>query len=115
MRGWLKRAVSIVAISVAIGVVAFVAHYSADRDLPGDLLGEIKSRGATVPGRQYAVLIDYRMPISAKRLWIVNQASGEVLLNTHVGHARKSGFWRPRIISNTPDSNLTCCGLFVTG
>ena len=58
MRRWLKRTVLIITTTVAIGMVAFVVHYNADRDLPGDLLEEVKGRGATVPVRQYTILID---------------------------------------------------------
>jgi hypothetical protein len=65
--------------------------------------------------QDYAVFIDYSLPVFRKRLWIVNLKNNEVVLNCHVAHAYNSGKIYPTKFSNTISSNISSKGAFVTG
>lgn len=74
-----------------------------------------KQRYNTAIGNhKHAVLIDYSKPFFAKRLWLIDVATNKVLLNCGVSHARKSGWWYAHDISNTPDTEKSSVGAFVT-
>ena len=59
------------------------------------------------------IVIDYRLPIFKKRLWVYDQQN-KVVLNCHVTHAHKSGLLYAKILSNTPETELSCEGVFET-
>lgn len=69
--------------------------------------GEV-SRPATL------TVIDYSLPSTTPRLWVIDIRTRDVLFTEHVAHGRGSGDARSSRFSNTPGSNQTSLGLFVT-
>lgn len=60
------------------------------------------------------VAVDYTLPVYRKRLWMLDPASGKVLLNCHVGHAWNSGMLWAENFSNLPNTKKSSFGAFVT-
>lgn len=60
-------------------------------------------------------VIDYSMPSSQKRLWVIDLKTNRVLFKTHVAHGRESGNNIPNSFSNQPKSYKSSLGLFITG
>jgi hypothetical protein len=61
-----------------------------------------------------ATLIDFSLPSTQKRLWLVNLESGEILLHTYVAHGRNSGGDLPQDFSNVPQSFQSSLGFYLT-
>jgi hypothetical protein len=61
-----------------------------------------------------ATLIDFSLPSTQKRLWLVNLESGEILLHTYVAHGRNSGGDLPQNFSNVPQSFQSSLGFYLT-
>lgn len=60
-------------------------------------------------------LIDYDLPFTAIRLWVVEmRQKPKVLIASRVSHAWKSGLLFARRFSNRPGSNLSSIGSYVT-
>ena len=59
-------------------------------------------------------IIDFRKPSSQKRLWVLNLASRQVLFHTLVAHGKNTGGLYAEKFSNTPNSNTSSIGFFVT-
>lgn len=60
-------------------------------------------------------VIDFSLPSTQKRLWIIDTERGEVLLNTVVSHGRNSGNLMAESFSNTPESFKSSLGFYETG
>ena len=60
-------------------------------------------------------VIDFSLPSTEKRLWIIHVEKQEVLLNTVVSHGRNSGMLMAEKFSNTPESNQSSLGFYKTG
>lgn len=87
------------------------------------------SKGAIIAGfRAYAHLraqgqdakhlltvIDYTLPSSQKRLWVINMDNGSVVYNTLVAQGANSGLVYAKHFSNSPDSHETSLGVYLTG
>lgn len=58
-------------------------------------------------------LIDYSLPSSERRLWLIDAESGQILRNELVAHGRGSGDLFADHFSNEPDSHQSSLGLFV--
>ena len=65
--------------------------------------------------KPYITLIDYSLPSSEKRLWLIDLNSKKVLLHTWVSHGSKSGENYTKYFSNNPGSHQSSLGVFVTG
>jgi hypothetical protein len=60
------------------------------------------------------VVIDYSLPATARRLWVVDIASGAVLMHEYVAHGVGSGGIMAYAFSNREGSNQSSLGAFVT-
>ncbi len=60
-------------------------------------------------------VIDYSLPSTEPRLWVLDLAKGEVLYHELVAHGRGSGDKYATRFSNVNDSHQTSLGLFLTG
>ena len=79
-----------------------------------DAVAGARSRG--VAGRDdLLTLIDYSLPSTAPRLWVLDLARGKVLFHELVAHGAGSGDNYATRFSNAPDSRQTSLGLFLTG
>jgi hypothetical protein len=63
---------------------------------------------------QLLTVIDFTMPSTQKRLWIIDPEQGEVLLNTVVAHGRNSGGLMAESFSNRPESYQSSLGFYKT-
>ncbi len=62
-----------------------------------------------------ATLIDFSLPSTAKRIWVINLDSNEILFNDWVAHGRNSGDNFATEFSNVLGSNQSSLGVFLTG
>lgn len=60
-------------------------------------------------------IIDYGLPSTAKRLWVLDVGRGLVLFNELVAHGKRTGENLARAFSNRPGSNQSSLGAFLTG
>jgi hypothetical protein len=60
-------------------------------------------------------VIDYSLPSTKKRLWIIDLAEQKILLHTVVAHGRNSGALLAEKFSNRPESYQSSLGFFQTG
>ncbi len=65
--------------------------------------------------RSLLTLIDYSLPSTAKRLWVFDLATHELLFNELVAHGRGSGENLAESFSNEEGSLATSLGTFLTG
>jgi L,D-transpeptidase-like protein len=79
-----------------------------------DAVACARSRGVAGRGG-LLTLIDYSLPSTAPRLWVLDLARGRVLFHELVAHGAGSGDNYAARFSNAPDSRQTSLGLFLTG
>ena len=60
-------------------------------------------------------VIDYSLPSTQKRLWIIDLTQQKILLHTVVAHGRNSGALLAEKFSNRPESYQSSLGFFQTG
>ena len=70
--------------------------------------GEIKSD-------HVITIVDFSLPSSKKRLFVIDLESGKLLFNTFVSHGRKSGTEMATRFSNDLNSFQSSLGFYVTG
>lgn len=62
--------------------------------------------------RPIVTLIDYTLPSTTKRLWVLNLDTNEVLMHERVTHGKNSGWNQTELFSNRPNSLSTSLGVF---
>ena len=65
--------------------------------------------------RSLLTIIDYSLPSTARRLWVFDLATHELLFNELVAHGRGSGENMAEAFSNDEGSLMTSLGSFLTG
>ncbi len=65
--------------------------------------------------RSLLTLIDYSLPSTAKRLWVFDLATHQLLFNELVAHGKNSGENMAESFSNEEGSLMTSLGAFLTG
>jgi hypothetical protein len=73
---------------------------------------EAATRGLT--RKPLLTIIDYSLPSTARRLWVVDVETGEIHAHEFVAHAVRSGGMWPRSFSNRYGSRQTSLGAFLT-
>jgi hypothetical protein len=79
-----------------------------------DAVACARTRGVAARGDLLTV-IDYSLPSTEPRLWVLDLERGEVLFHELVAHGRGTGDSYATKFSNLNDSHQTSLGLFVTG
>lgn len=74
----------------------------------------VKAKQHGFIGKQLLTIIDYSIPSSERRLWVVDLRSGKVLYNTWVSHGKNSGNVMATSFSNSPGSLKSSIGVFQT-
>jgi hypothetical protein len=59
-------------------------------------------------------IVDYSVPSTKRRLWVIDLINKKVLFNTWVAHGKNSGNINPDSFSNKPESLKSSIGVFVT-
>jgi hypothetical protein len=59
-------------------------------------------------------IIDYSMPSSARRLWVLDLSHNRVILNTVVAHGAHTGALYAKNFSDNPGSHKSSLGVFIT-
>ena len=79
-----------------------------------DSMASARARG--ISGRDdLLTIIDYSLPSTQPRLWVLDLANGKVLYHELVAHGSGSGDNYATRFSNNNDSHQTSLGLFLTG
>lgn len=60
-------------------------------------------------------VIDYSLPSSERRLWVLDLDQKKILYNSLVAHGQNSGEKRTKFVSNVEGSHQTSIGVFLTG
>lgn len=66
-------------------------------------------------GSGLLTLIDFRLSSNKKRLWIIDLKKNEVIHNSLVAHGVNTGNEFAKVFSNTPNSNSSSLGFYITG
>jgi hypothetical protein len=74
----------------------------------------LESEGA-LNGNGVLTIIDFAMPSTKKRLYTIDLVNKKVKYHTYVAHGRNTGENLATRFSNTPHSNQSSLGFFVTG
>jgi len=85
--------------------------------LPSRAVFEHAMKGMEMQKNQTGILsiIDFTIPSTEKRLWIIDLKNAKVLHHTLVAHGRNSGELYAKKFSNTPESNQSSLGFYRTG
>jgi len=114
----LTRAVPAAALTTAVPAVAAFAELQglAPKALGMALDAVSCARARGLAGRDDVLtVIDYSLPSTEPRLWVLDLARGKVLFHELVAHGAGSGDNRATRFSNDLDSRQTSLGLFLTG
>lgn len=65
--------------------------------------------------RQLITVIDYTLPSTQKRLWVIDLRHRQILFNTLVAQGKYTGGLLARYFSDKPESKESSLGLFLTG
>src|SRR5690606_6569055 len=91
-------------------------------DLPSEEVFNIAFKGykalKTEPGtlkKDIITVIDFSLPSTKKRLWIIDLNTKTVLFNDYVAHGRNSGDDMAVSFSNDSGSNMSSIGFYLTG
>ena len=125
-------AAALLLADTSAGVAANAASATTDRSLVAQrlaLLSDGPSRQALeaalaayssattlheVARQGLLTVIDYTLPSTQPRLWVLDLDRGRVLYRELVAHGRRSGENVTKAFSNAPGSLMTSLGLFVT-
>lgn len=79
-----------------------------------DAMACAKAKGSS-GNDELLTIIDYSLPSTQRRLWVLDLKHGDVLFHELVAHGQGSGENYATRFSNLNDSHQTSLGLFVTG
>ena len=75
----------------------------------------LRQAGKLAEDKQLLTVIDFDLPSTAKRLWVLDLAKNEILFHTLVAHGHNSGENEATSFSNTDQSNMSSLGFYATG
>jgi len=79
------------------------------------IIGFYKLKESAVVCRDFLTILDYSLPSTEKRMWIIDTKENKIILNTLVAHGKNSGENYATSFSNKNKSNKSSLGFFVTG
>lgn len=75
----------------------------------------LKQAGRLSDDKRLLTVIDFDLPSTERRLWVVNLANQQIIFHTLVAHGHNSGGNEATNFSNTDASNMSSLGFYVTG
>ncbi len=75
----------------------------------------LRQAGKLAENKQLLTVIDFDLPSTEKRLWVLDLANNEILFHTLVAHGHNSGENEATSFSNTDQSNMSSLGFYATG
>lgn len=72
-----------------------------------------KSKANGIVNKDLLTVVDYSMPSTARRLWVIDMRTKEVLYNTLVAHGKGSGNNYATQFSNRHGSRMSSLGVFL--
>ena len=75
----------------------------------------LRQDGKLAEGKQVLTVIDFDLPSTKKRLWVLDLATNNILFHTLVAHGHNSGENEATNFSNTDQSNMSSLGFYATG
>lgn len=100
----------------------FISHVADTSELPSSHLLQTALSGYEMLIENHSVsrtgvitIIDFSLPSSKERLWVLDLINGKVLFRCLVSHGRNSGELMAENFSNKPGSNASSPGFYATG
>jgi hypothetical protein len=78
------------------------------------LTGYEKLQDQNKIGKEILTIVDFSLPSTEKRMWIMDMTTKKVLFNTYVSHGKNTGGDMATKFSNTPNSFQSSLGFYVT-
>jgi hypothetical protein len=75
----------------------------------------LRQAGKLTESKQLLTVVDFDLPSTEKRLWVLDLAKNEILFHTLVAHGHNSGEDEATSFSNTDQSNMSSLGFYATG
>ena len=75
----------------------------------------LRQAGRLADGKQLLTVVDFDLPSTQKRLWVLDLGKHEILFHTLVAHGHNSGENEATSFSNTDASNMSSLGFYATG
>jgi hypothetical protein len=75
----------------------------------------LRQAGKLAEDKQLLTVVDFDLPSTEKRLWVLDLAKNEILFHTLVAHGHNSGENEATNFSNTNESNMSSLGFYATG
>ena len=75
----------------------------------------LRETGHLAADQQHLTVVDFDLPSTEKRLWVLDLNSDKILFHTLVAHGHNSGENGADQFSNTDQSNMSSLGFYVTG
>ena len=75
----------------------------------------LRQDGKLAEDKQVLTVIDFDLPSTQKRLWVLDLGKKEILFHTLVAHGHNSGENEATNFSNTDQSNMSSLGFYATG
>ncbi|MGE3318055.1 MAG: murein L,D-transpeptidase catalytic domain family protein [Candidatus Berkiella sp.] len=79
------------------------------------LKAEQKAKAMGIPRKPFLTVIDYSLPSTSRRLWVIDMSRRKVLHHVHVAHGSGTGDNHARHFSDAHGSHKSSLGLFLTG
>jgi hypothetical protein len=75
----------------------------------------LRETGHLAAAQQHLTVVDFDLPSTEKRLWVLDLATDKIVFHTLVAHGHNSGENGASQFSNTNESNMSSLGFYVTG
>jgi len=75
----------------------------------------LREAGHLATRQQHLTVVDFDLPSTEKRLWVLDLANDKIVFHTLVAHGHNSGENGASQFSNTNESNMSSLGFYVTG
>lgn len=74
-----------------------------------------KAKRMGITQKPIITVIDYSLPSTQPRMWVIDTSRQKVIYHTHVAHGSHTGDNQAKYFSDRPGSYQTSLGVFVTG